>query len=127
MESDPIYVRSHLRSFKKVCMRPFALTITRLAALVCMLWLALYAQCAMAQQSKPLPTIGILTLSAGPNETIITRLKSGLRQCGYVEGKNLRIEFRTASGHPEQLGKHAEELIALRPDVIVTGGGPQVR
>jgi putative ABC transport system substrate-binding protein len=108
-------------------MQPSALTITQLAALACVLWFALYAQCAVAQQSKPLPTIGILTLSAGPNETIITSLNSGLRQFGYVEGKNLRVEFRTARGHPEQLGKLAEELIALRPDVIVTGGGPQVR
>jgi len=108
-------------------MRPFTLTITQLASLAWVLWLSLYVQCAVAQQSRPLPTIGILTLSAGPNETIITSLKSGLRQLGYVEGKNLRVEFRTAGGHPEQLLKLAEELVALQPNVIVTGGGPQIR
>jgi len=108
-------------------MRPFTLTITQLASLAWVLWLSLYVQCAVAQQSRPLPTIGILTLSAGPNETIITSLKSGLRQFGYVEGKNLRVEFRTAGGHPEQLLKLAEELVALQPNVIVTGGGPQIR
>lgn len=108
-------------------MQPFALTIARLVSLACAPWLSLYAQCALAQQSAHLPTIGILTLSAGPNETIITSLKSGLRQFGYVEGKNLRVEFKTAAGHPEQLRKLAEELVELRPDVIVTGGGPQAR
>jgi ABC-type uncharacterized transport system substrate-binding protein len=49
-------------------------------------------------------------------------LPQGLRDLGYVEGRNLRIETRAAEGRIEQLAGLAAELVRLRPDVIVAGG-----
>jgi putative tryptophan/tyrosine transport system substrate-binding protein len=48
----------------------------------------------------------------------------GLRELGYVEGKNLVIEERYADGPPERYGELAAELVTLRVDVIVTVGIP---
>ncbi len=47
----------------------------------------------------------------------------GLRGLGYVEGRNLLIEYRDAKGKPERFPALAVELIALKVDVIVTAGG----
>jgi putative ABC transport system substrate-binding protein len=52
--------------------------------------------------------------------------REGLHDLGYVEGKNLVIEFRSADGHFERLPQILAELIALRVDVIVTIGDPVV-
>ena len=45
-------------------------------------------------------------------------MEQRLSELGYVEGRNLAIEFRTASGRAERLPELAAELIALRPDVL---------
>jgi putative ABC transport system substrate-binding protein len=47
----------------------------------------------------------------------------GLRSLGYVEGKNIQIEFRYAEGKPERVAQLAEELIRLKVDVLMTSGG----
>src|SRR5262245_49182827 len=80
-----------------------------------------------AQTSNRVSIVAILTLSAKPDNSIITTFVAGLRRLGYVDGQNLRIEFWTAGGQPERLQQLAEEIVRLKPDVIVTGGGPQVR
>jgi len=46
----------------------------------------------------------------------------GMRELGYVEGKNLTIEWRFAEGKPDRLPELAAELIRLKVDVIVAGG-----
>jgi putative tryptophan/tyrosine transport system substrate-binding protein len=46
----------------------------------------------------------------------------GLRDLGYVEGRNLAVEFRFAEGKPERLPQLATELVALKPDVIAAPG-----
>jgi putative ABC transport system substrate-binding protein len=48
----------------------------------------------------------------------------GLRDLGYVEGKNLIIDFRWAQGKYERLPELASELVRLKPDVLVTHGAP---
>jgi putative ABC transport system substrate-binding protein len=48
----------------------------------------------------------------------------GLRELGYVEGKNLKMEYRFGGQDPEALGKLAAELVALGPDAIVTVASP---
>ena len=63
--------------------------------------------------------MGVLTGAAGQDDPIIEALRQGLRALGYVEGRNIRIEFRTADNHPERLPGLAEELIQLKTDVIV--------
>jgi ABC-type uncharacterized transport system substrate-binding protein len=45
-----------------------------------------------------------------------------LRDHGWIEGKNLIIDFRSAEGHPERLPPLATELVALKPDLLVCGG-----
>jgi putative ABC transport system substrate-binding protein len=51
----------------------------------------------------------------------------GMRELGYVEGKNLIIEWRFADGHSERLPHLAAELVKLKVDVIVTAGTPATR
>lgn len=50
----------------------------------------------------------------------VESVRAGLRELGYVEGRNLQIEFRWAEGSPQRLGALAAELVALGPDVILT-------
>jgi putative ABC transport system substrate-binding protein len=100
---------------------------TRSLLVLCALYLGLHADPLLAQTNDRVPTIGILTLTAGPDEGIIKSFRAGLRRFGYIEGQNVRIELKSAGGQLEQLPKLAEELVRLNPDVIVTGGGPQVR
>jgi ABC-type uncharacterized transport system substrate-binding protein len=50
--------------------------------------------------------------------------RQGLRDLGYVEGRNVVIEYRDAEGKPERFPAHAAELLALKVDVIVAPGTP---
>lgn len=63
------------------------------------------------------PTIGVL-VPANP-EPFWTKLQAGLRELGYVEGKNVRFEFRSADGKPDRLDALADELVRLKVDLIV--------
>src|SRR6266540_4076085 len=54
----------------------------------------------------------------------MTAFRAGLRDLGYVEGRNLLIEFRWAQGKYERLPELAAELVRLKPDVLVTHGVP---
>jgi len=76
-----------------------------------------------AQQPKKVPRIGYLT--AAPLFTITARtdaFRQGLRKFGYVEGKNLVIEWRPSEGKLDGLPALAAELVRLKVEVIVTGG-----
>jgi putative tryptophan/tyrosine transport system substrate-binding protein len=76
-----------------------------------------------AQQPKKIPRIGYLTgVGSGPNEAFL----QGLRDLGYVEGKNILIEFRTTGGKFERLPELAAELVQLRVDVIVADTAGEV-
>ena len=55
------------------------------------------------------------------------RLPQGLRGLGYVEGKNIIIEYRYSGGNYDRLASLAAELMLLKPDIIVTGGSPSTR
>src|SRR2546430_15365588 len=78
---------------------------------------------AEAQQAAKVARIGYLppTLAASPHQN--EAFRQGLRDLGYVEGRNLAIEYRDAEGKAERLPALAAELVALKVDVIVTGGG----
>jgi len=68
--------------------------------------------------------IGYLTLDLkGADPRPLEAFRQGLRDLGYVEGKNLQIEYRDAEGKPERLRPLAAELIALKVDVIVATSG----
>ena len=53
--------------------------------------------------------------------------RQGMRELGYVDGKNLMIEWRSAEGNIERLPELATELVRLKPDVLVTQGTPAAR
>jgi putative ABC transport system substrate-binding protein len=72
-----------------------------------------------AQQSDKVWRIGYLALTSGPDEWDAA-FRDQLRALGYVEGRNLRIEFRWAAGKQERVQELAEELVRLNVDAIVT-------
>jgi putative tryptophan/tyrosine transport system substrate-binding protein len=84
-----------------------------------------FAMCgavAQAQQATKIPRIGYLggaapSANAGPREAF----QQGLRELGYVEGKSIIIEWRSAEGKLDDLPALAAELVRLKVDVIVTG------
>ena len=64
--------------------------------------------------------IGFLSGTTATAATPLRNFRQGLRDIGYEEGKNILIESRWADGHDERLLALAEELVRLRPDVLVT-------
>ncbi len=80
-----------------------------------------------AQQAGKVYRIGVI-VTAAPNETehLIKALDEGLRELGYVEGRNIVLQGRFAEGKQERLPALAEELVRLNVDVIVTGSNPVV-
>jgi putative ABC transport system substrate-binding protein len=79
---------------------------------------------ARGQQGK-IYRVGILeTIPAGRNAANLDGLRKGLRELGYVEGRNLVIEYRSAEGQAERFSDLASELVRLKVDVIVTRGTP---
>jgi len=79
---------------------------------------------AEAQQAGKVYRIGFLFFgSRGPSRELDT-FRQGLRELGYIEGQNIIIEYRFASGRAERLPELAAELARLKPDVLVTPGTP---
>jgi putative ABC transport system substrate-binding protein len=78
---------------------------------------------AEAQPAGKVPRIGFLGLNPGANPHLRGAFLQGLRDLGYVEGRNVVIEDRSAAGKLERLPALAAELVTLKVDVIVTGGG----
>jgi len=76
-----------------------------------------------AQQPK-VPTIGVLVIGNISPEQFWREFRQGLRDLGYVEGENIRFEFRSAEGHLDRLPELAAELVRLKVDVIVTCSRP---
>jgi putative ABC transport system substrate-binding protein len=76
-----------------------------------------------AQQAAKVARIGFLSLHVAPNRHLREAFRQGLRDLGYLEGRNVVIEYRDAEGKVERLPALAAELVALKVDVIVTGGG----
>jgi putative ABC transport system substrate-binding protein len=74
---------------------------------------------AEAQQAAKVPRIGYLALNPAANPHLHEAFRQGLRDLGYVEGRNVVIENRDAEGKPERLPALAAELVLLKVDVIV--------
>jgi ABC-type uncharacterized transport system substrate-binding protein len=92
------------------------------------LWLFLFLllasfNLAEAQQPTKIPSIGYFTgIGSAPNEGFL----QGMRDLGYVEGKNILIEFRTTGGKSERLPELAAEFVRLKVDVIVADTAGEV-
>jgi len=74
---------------------------------------------ARARQPK-VPTIGALVIGNISPEEFWREFRQGLRDLGYIEGKNIRFEFRSAEGQIDRLPELSAELVRLKVDVIVT-------
>jgi putative ABC transport system substrate-binding protein len=83
---------------------------------------------AEAQQPKKVPRIGLLIASSpSPASPRVEAFRQGLRDLGYVEGKDIVIEYRYGEGKPDRLPTLAAELVSLKIDIIVTGGSSPTR
>jgi putative ABC transport system substrate-binding protein len=83
---------------------------------------------AEAQQPKKVPRVGYLaTNSLSVISARVEAFRQGLRDLGYVEGKNIVIEWRSAEGKQDRVPALAAELVRLKVDVIVTAGPSVIR
>jgi len=89
---------------------------------------------ARAQQADRMRRIGVLfTLAEDDPESLVRRaaFEQALKELGWINGSNLRIDYRWAGGAPELIRKFVVELVASAPDVIVISGslaaGPMAR
>src|SRR5262249_13464323 len=78
-----------------------------------------------AQPGGRVPRIGVLR-SGSPPDPFVEAFLHGLRELGYVEGQNIRIEHRWAEGRDERLPSLAADLVRLKMDVIVASGSATV-
>src|SRR5436309_11382646 len=83
------------------------------------------APLAAAQQPTKLPRIGYIVLSPTSETPSPERAAflTGLRELGWIEGKTIAIEYRSAKWNVELLEDLAEDLVRMKVDVIVTAGG----
>ena len=81
---------------------------------------------ARAQQGERMRRIGVLSGLAADDpegQARIAAFAQGLQQLGWTDGRNVRIDIRSAAGNADDARKYAAELVALAPDVILASGG----
>ena len=100
-------------------------SLTMVLAVSAILMVSMSAE---AQQAGKVPRIGILApgSSALPTSAYHDSFRQGLRELGYIEGRNIFIEIRYAEGKQNRLSDIATELVKLKVDVIVTATRPGV-
>jgi putative ABC transport system substrate-binding protein len=84
---------------------------------------AAWPAAARAQQPARIPRLGVLLYSTRQEDPQARELQQGLRDLGYIDGKNISIEYRFADGKPERLPDLAADLVGLKPDVLFPIGG----
>ena len=87
---------------------------------------------ARAQQPERMRRIGVLVASAADDSEFQARVaafQQGLAQLGWIDGRKVRIDIRWATSNADELRRHAAELAALAPDVLLaaTGTAPRRR
>ena len=89
---------------------------------------AMYGAVATAQPTAKIPRIGILaTFSQSVIAARVEGFQQGLRELGYVEGKNIVIEWRSGDGSNDRMRALAAELVGLKVDVLVSPGPTATR
>jgi putative tryptophan/tyrosine transport system substrate-binding protein len=82
-----------------------------------------------AQQRQDMRTLGVLMVGAEADADSVPRIdgfRQGLQDLGWKDGENIHIEYRWGAGRPELIRQYAQELVALKPDVILANGTPAV-
>jgi putative ABC transport system substrate-binding protein len=79
---------------------------------------------ARAQQGERMRRIGVLMVEDPQNRLRIEAFVQRLRQLGWIEGRNVQIDYRWGVGDADRIRRSAAELVALAPDVILTSGSP---
>jgi len=74
---------------------------------------------AEAQQSRKIPRIGYVSGGADPDSAQVEAFRQGLRDLGYIEGKNVVVEFRSAEGKLDRISGLVAELVQLKVDLFV--------
>ena len=84
---------------------------------------------AKAQQSTKVPRIGYVSVSGSPNNPglLVGAFQQGLRDLGYIEGKNIEVEYRWAAAEPERVSAFVAELVQLKVDVLVSSSAAAIR
>jgi putative ABC transport system substrate-binding protein len=97
--------------------------------IVLLVGLALAVPLAHAQQPKQIPRIGYVSGTGDANDQgpYVEALRQGLRQFGYVEGKNYLIEYRGAEGNLKRVPTLVNEFVELKVDVIIAPFPPAIR
>ena len=80
-----------------------------------------------AQQSARVPVVGMLITHPPVTDKVVESLRNGLRQYGYEDGRNVKLEVRTALGQLDRVPGLAQELVRLPADVIVLVNEPALR
>jgi putative ABC transport system substrate-binding protein len=93
---------------------------TKIVAFLCsLITVAMFTFVAWAQQAAKVYRIGMLVSgSVATHSRRIDAFRQGLREVGYVEGKNIVIEYKYAEGKSERFADLATEMVRLKPDVI---------
>jgi putative tryptophan/tyrosine transport system substrate-binding protein len=78
---------------------------------------------AEAQPAGKVPRIGVLSAGAAPSLDFADILRRGLAELGWIEGQNILIDYRYAEGRPDRYPALIAELLSLKVDVLVVGGG----
>src|SRR6266545_6440357 len=104
-------------------MEPTFMTLSHVLSLTLALFFTLPIPSNAQQPTKAPPRIGVIFTIGTPDTPSPTHeaYKLGLRDLGYVEGKNIVIERRYAEGKLDRLPALAAELVRLNVDIIVTG------
>jgi putative ABC transport system substrate-binding protein len=82
---------------------------------------------ARAQKRGKVSIVGVLSPFKDSESTLMTDVRAGLRDHGYIEGQNLKIEYRSAEGRTERLSGLALDLMNANVDVIVTSSAPAIQ
>ena len=101
-------------------MRPIGLAVVLAVGLV------LAPLAAEGQSAGKVARLGVLLFGTPATDPNLAAFVGGLRDLGYVEGRNLMLEYRSAEGRPERVRELALQVASLKPDVIVVLGGDMV-